>query len=68
MTKSELLSELCKNTYVMLKPSPIEGIGVFVVRDITKGCRDMFSSPDENDKWILFSRKEVETFPPTLNS
>lgn len=48
----------------MLKPSPIEGIGVFVVRDITKGCRDMFSSPDENDKWISISRKEVETFPP----
>ena len=63
MTKSELLTELCNNTYVMLKPSPIEGIGVFAVRDIAKGCRDMFCSPDENDKWISFSRKEVESFP-----
>ncbi len=63
MTKEELLAELNDNTYVMLKPSPIAGIGVFAIRDIAKGCREMFSKPDVNDKWILLSKKEVEALP-----
>jgi SET domain-containing protein len=63
MTREELLSELNNNTYVMLRPSPIEGIGVFAIRNIPKGCREMFSKPDVNDKWILLSKKEVETLP-----
>ena len=29
MTREELLAELSDNTYVMIKPSLIEGIGVF---------------------------------------
>ena len=63
MTKAALLAELSSNTYVMLKPSPIEGIGVFAVTDIPKGCREMFSKPDVNDKWITVSKKEVEALP-----
>ncbi len=63
MTKSELLTELCDNTYVMLRPSPIEGIGIFAVQDITKGCRDMFSKPDVNENWITISKSEVEKLP-----
>ena len=63
MTKAALLAELSNNTYVMLKPSPIEGIGVFAIQDIPKGCREMFSKPDVNDKWITVSKKEVEALP-----
>ncbi|WP_462220710.1 SET domain-containing protein [Ferruginibacter sp.] len=63
MTKDALLAELANNTYVMLKPSPIEGIGVFAIQDIPKGCREMFSKPDINDKWITVSKKEVENLP-----
>ena len=63
MTKAALLAELSNNTYVMLKPSPIEGIGVFAIQDIPKGCREMFSKPDINDKWITVSKKEVENLP-----
>jgi SET domain-containing protein len=63
MTKAALLAELSNNTYVMLKPSPIEGIGVFAIQDIPKGCRAMFSKPDVNDKWITVSKIEVETLP-----
>ena len=63
MTKAALLAELSNNTYVMLKPSPIEGIGVFAIQDIPKGCRAMFSKPDENDKWISVSKQEVATLP-----
>ena len=63
MTKAELLQELAGNTWVMLKPSPIEGIGVFALRDIPKGCRDMFSKPDDADEWITISKNEMETLP-----
>jgi SET domain-containing protein len=64
MTKAELLAELSSNTYVMLKPSPIEGIGVFAVRDIPKGCRQMFSKPNTNDKWVTVTKEEVAALPP----
>jgi SET domain-containing protein len=63
MTKAALLAELSNNTYVMLKPSPIEGVGVFAITDIPKGCREMFSKPDVNDQWITVSKIEVETLP-----
>lgn len=64
MTKEHLINELSRNTYVMLKPSPLEGVGVFAVRDIPTGCRDIFSKPDPNDTWIRVSKKEVELLPP----
>lgn len=63
MNKSQLLEELSKNTYVMLKPSATAGTGVVALRDIPKGCRDMFSKPDPNDTWILLSREEVDALP-----
>ena len=63
MTKAELLAELSSNTYVMLKPSPIEGIGVFAIADIPKGCRTMFGKPDAADEWITITKKEIESLP-----
>ena len=47
----------------MLKPSPIEGIGVFAIRDIPKGCRDMFSKPDPPDYWIAVARSDIDSLP-----
>jgi SET domain-containing protein len=63
MTKTALLAELSNNTYVMLKPSPVEGIGVFAIRDIPEGCRNMFSQPDVNEQWISLSKTEVASLP-----
>ncbi len=63
MNKAELLAELSANTYVMLKPSPLEGVGVFAICDIPKGCREMFGKPDTSDEWITLSKKEVEALP-----
>jgi len=63
MTKQELLNELKGNTWVMLKPSPIEGIGVFALIDIPKGCREMFSQPDPADQWINITKDEVAALP-----
>lgn len=61
ISKAQLLNELNNNTYVILKPSAIAGIGVFALRDIPKGCRKIFSAPDKNDKWITVPRAEVES-------
>ena len=64
MTKVELLKELATNTWVMIRPSPIEGIGVFALQDIPKGCRSMFSKANEQEQWIPVNRTEVEKLPP----
>ncbi len=61
MTKEELLNELANNTWVMIKPSGIHGIGVFAVREIPAGCREMFSK--EMGEWTTVSRKEVDALP-----
>jgi len=61
MTKEELLLELQQDTYIMLKPSPIEGIGVFAIRDIPKGCRTIFSAGV--GEWIKVAVTEVEKLP-----
>ncbi len=64
MNKEALLAELSGNTYVMIKPSPIEGIGVFAIRDIPKGCRSMFSiSTSGNDEYVSITKQEVECLP-----
>jgi SET domain-containing protein len=62
MDIKELLSELANDTYVMIKPSPIDGIGVFAIRDIPKGCRKMFSKGI--GKWIKIPKAEIELLPP----
>lgn len=62
MTKIDLLAEL-STTYVMLRPSSIEGVGVFAIQRIPKGCREMFSAPTLEDQWIKLSKKEVSELP-----
>lgn len=61
MTKEALLNELSHNTWVMIKPSGIHGIGVFAVRDIPAGCREMFSAA--MGEWTTVTRKEVDELP-----
>jgi SET domain-containing protein len=63
MNKNELLQEIRDNTYTMLMPSPVAGVGVFAIVDIPKGCRDMFSKPGEDDDWVELDRSEVDRLP-----
>lgn len=63
MTKEELISDLAGNTWVMIKPSPIDGIGVFALLDIPTGCRSMFSKANEQEQWIPVTKTEVENLP-----
>ena len=61
MTKAELLSELAHNTLVMLKPSPVQGVGVFAITDIPAGRRNIFSR--DTSEWIAVSKDEVAHLP-----
>lgn len=61
MPKEKLLSELHQDNYVMLKPSLVHGIGVFAIRDIPRGCRNIFSA--EAGGWVKLSFTEVEKLP-----
>jgi SET domain-containing protein len=61
MTKEALLAQLKNETYIMLKPSGIHGIGVFAIRFIPKGCRNIFSSGQ--GEWIKLPIAEVELLP-----
>src|SRR4051812_27985620 len=62
MTKEQLLHELQQETYVMLQPSGVHGIGVFAIRPIPKGCRNMFSR--NVGEWLSIPKTEVEALPP----
>lgn len=62
MNKKLLLEELCNNTIVMLKPSAVDGIGVFAISDISKGRRNIFSN--DKSEWIAISRGEIAQLPP----
>ena len=61
MTKEALLAQLRDDTYVMLKPSGIHGIGVFAIRPIPRGCRRIFSKGV--GEWITLPIAEVEKLP-----
>lgn len=61
MTKDELLHELRNHTWVAIRPSPVEGIGVFAIRDIPAGTRGLFSKGV--GEWIPVSKKEVAGLP-----
>jgi SET domain-containing protein len=61
MNKEALLKELANFTYVMIKPSPLHGIGVFAIRDIPKGTNNIFSKGVGD--WIKVSKEEVEALP-----
>jgi len=61
MNKEALLNELMNNTFIMLKPSPVQGVGVFAVADIKKGQRNIFSN--DKSEWIKISKEEVSKLP-----
>jgi SET domain-containing protein len=47
-SKKEILKNL-KNTYCRLRPSKIEGVGIFAIREISKGVNPFYGSPKR--KW-----------------
>jgi len=63
MNKEALLKELANSTYVMIKPSPLHGIGVFAIRDIPKGTKNIFSKGVGVGDWIKVRKEEVDALP-----
>jgi SET domain-containing protein len=61
MTKAELLQQLSQQTFVMIRPSTLHGIGVFAIRNIPCGQRGMFSSGI--GEWIPVPKKEIAALP-----
>lgn len=61
MKKQALLKDLHHDTYVMIQPSKVHGIGVFAIRDIPKGTKNLFSKGFGD--WIKVSKEEVDQLP-----
>lgn len=61
MNKDALLRELQQDTFVMIQPSPVHGIGVFAIRHIPKGTNTIFSKG--LGEWISISKEEVAALP-----
>lgn len=59
--KVDLLNTLQHNTFIRLRPSTIEGIGVFATTLISKGQRGMFSK--DKSEWIPVTKQEVAALP-----
>lgn len=63
MKLQHLLDEL-QHTYAILKPSPLHGIGVFAIRDIPKGCKNIFSTPNyKDDEYIAVPKSVIKKLP-----
>lgn len=54
--KQKILENL-KNTCCRLKPSKIEGVGVFAICDIPRGANPF--SGVRNNKWLCFSKSDL---------
>lgn len=64
MPHTRLLSDLRDRTFVAIRPSPVAGIGVFAIRPIPKGCRDIFTPPaGGDDGFIAVPRAEIDSLP-----
>jgi SET domain-containing protein len=61
MKKEELIRELQFHTRIMLKPSPVHGIGVFAIARIEKGEREIFSRNAQ--EWLPISIAEMQKLP-----
>lgn len=65
-TKSQLIAELCTQTFVRLQPSPVHGIGVFAIIDIPKDCKNLFS--EEPGEWHTLTMAEFYALPEHARS
>lgn len=61
MTSKKLLKQLQQDTWVMLKPSPLHGIGVFAIANIPKGCKTIFS--EGIGKWKKIAIDKIDALP-----
>lgn len=65
---TRFLETIRAQSYVMLRPSPLAGVGVFAVRDIPKGCREMFSPPTDEAEFVAVPRAVVDAEAPHVRA
>ena len=63
MKKEKLLQALALHTFIHLRPSPVDGIGVFALTDIPCGTRGLFSR--DTSEWLAISKEELSGLPET---
>lgn len=66
MPHVRLLNTLRHETFVAIRPSPVAGIGVFAIRHIPAGCRDIFTPPhgdSADDGFVTVPRGDVDALP-----
>jgi len=61
--RKQILQKL-KNTYCRIKPSPVEGVGVFAIRDIPKGINPFQGI--QKQKWFEFDMKDIRIEDPEI--
>ncbi len=64
MNQKNKILEILKNTYCRLRPSKIEGIGIFAIRDIPKNKNPFFGVPKR--KWQNIRPDEYKKLDPEV--
>ena len=64
MSIKEGILQSLKNTNCRIKPSPIEGVGVFAIKDIPKGTKLFIGSPEKTFEAI--SVDELTDYEPEV--
>jgi len=64
MTKKQLIKQLRENVFCRIRPSQINGVGVFAIKDIPKGTNIFKGSCNHN--LISLGKKDIKTLNPEV--
>lgn len=63
-SKQTLMDHLRDHTYTELRPSPVNGIGVFALRPIPEGTHPFCTNSEEIQNTIDLTKEDLEALPP----
>jgi len=66
MKRTELLRHILADCYCRLQPSSIHGIGVYAIRDISKG-KNPFQTLGRRRGFVRITCEELDALPPGLS-
>lgn len=66
MSKKNKLIHNLEQTYVRLSPSPLQGVGVFAIRDIPKGVNPFQMANKMNYRSIKCTKSELSHLHPSV--
>lgn len=68
MNRKQTASRILRESYCRLAPSPIHGVGVFAVRDISKGIDPFAVGIRYPRRWVAITAAEIEQAPAGVRS